>query len=110
MNIDIKKDSSGVTIVYPSGRMDVVVSSQIEEKLNSVIDAGNHSIIINMKSVDYMSSSGFRVCIAALRKLNKYGGSLKICCIQASVRRIFDVIELTSLFDVYDTEAEALTT
>jgi stage II sporulation protein AA (anti-sigma F factor antagonist) len=56
-----------------------------------------------------MSSSGFRVAIALLRKLSDKGGALKICCLKPAVKRIFDVIELTSLFEIYDTEEEALT-
>ncbi|EQA36310.1 STAS domain protein [Leptospira inadai serovar Lyme str. 10] len=55
-----------------------------------------------------MSSSGFRACISTLRKLNAKEGGLKICGIKPAVKRIFDVIELTSLFDIRETEDEAL--
>ena len=61
-----------------------------------------------MDKVEYMSSSGFRACIATLRKLNARDGSLKLTNIRPSVKRIFDVIELTSLFDIYESEEEAL--
>lgn len=96
-------------VVYLVGRLDVSVANDVEEELSRLIDQENHRhIILNMDQVEYMSSSVFRACIATLRKLNAREGTLKLCNIRPSVKRIFDVIELTSLFDIYDTEDEAL--
>ena len=94
-------------VVYLEGRLDVSVATEAVKELGKLIDENNHHIILNMEAVEYMSSSGFRACIATLRKLNAREGTLKLCAIRPSVRRIFDVIELTSLFDIYETEAEA---
>ncbi len=96
-------------VVYLEGRLDVSVANEVEEELARLIDNEGHShIILNMDKVEYMSSSGFRACIATLRKLNAKNGSLKLSNIKPSVKRIFDVIELTSLFDIHETEADAL--
>jgi len=89
--------------------MDVSVANEVEEELANLIDTGdNKHLILNMEKVEYMSSSGFRACIATLRKLNTMEGTLKLSNIRPSVKRIFDVIELTSLFDIYESEKEAL--
>ncbi|MCB1165327.1 MAG: STAS domain-containing protein [Leptospiraceae bacterium] len=96
-------------IVYLEGRLDVSVANEVEEELSRLIDQENQKhIVLNMDKVEYMSSSGFRACIATLRKLNARDGSLKLTNIRPSVKRIFDVIELTSLFDIYESEEEAL--
>ena len=96
-------------IVYLEGRLDVSVANEVEEELSRLIDQENQKhIILNMDKVEYMSSSGFRACIATLRKLNSRDGSLKLTHIRPSVKRIFDVIELTSLFDIYESDEEAL--
>ncbi|MCB1174860.1 MAG: STAS domain-containing protein [Leptospiraceae bacterium] len=95
-------------IVYLEGRLDVSVANEVEEALAKLIDEGNTQLVLNLDQVEYMSSSGFRACIATLRKVNAKEGSLKLCAIRPSVKRIFDVIELTSLFDIYESEAEAL--
>ncbi|MBX7056798.1 MAG: STAS domain-containing protein [Leptospirales bacterium] len=95
-------------VVYLEGRLDVSVANEVEKELGKLIDAGAQHLILNMEKVEYMSSSGFRACIATLRKLNSREGSLKLCCIRPSVKRIFDVIELTSLFEIFESEAEAL--
>ncbi|MDH5655036.1 MAG: STAS domain-containing protein [Spirochaetia bacterium] len=103
------KKSGNSTVVYLEGRLDVSVSNEIEEELAKMIDSEDcKHLVLNMEKVEYMSSSGFRACIATLRKLNAKEGTMKLSNIRPSVKRIFDVIELTSLFDIYETEAEAL--
>jgi stage II sporulation protein AA (anti-sigma F factor antagonist) len=98
-----------VLVVYLEGRLDVSVANEVEEKLAELIDTVGHTkVLLNMDGIEYMSSSGFRACISTLRKLNAKEGVLKISNIKPAVKRIFDVIELTSLFDIYDSEENAL--
>ena len=98
-----------VLVVYLEGRLDVSVANEVEEKLAELIDTAGHTkVLLNMDGIEYMSSSGFRACISTLRKLNAKEGVLKISNIKPAVKRIFDVIELTSLFDIYDSEENAL--
>ena len=104
MNIKVKASN---VIAYPTERLDNTVSAQVEEELLRIINEGNSHLILNMENVKYMSSSGFRACISVLRKLKTINGTFKICCIQPDVSKIFEVIELNSLFDVYTTEEEA---
>ena len=100
---------NGILVVYLEGRLDVSVANEVEEGLSELIDSGDHrKVVLNMDGIDYMSSSGFRACISTLRKLNSKEGALKMCNIKPAVKRIFDVIELTSLFDIYSSEEEAL--
>ena len=108
-NIKIKNLENDKAVVNLSGRLDVAVSGQIEEALLEAIDKQSIKyMILNMEDVEYMSSSGFRVAIALLRRLRDDEGILKICSLKPAVKRIFDVIELTSLFEIYDNEEEAL--
>jgi stage II sporulation protein AA (anti-sigma F factor antagonist) len=98
-----------ILVVYLEGRLDVSVANEVEETLAELIDKDDHKkVVLNMDGIEYMSSSGFRACISTLRKLNAKEGSLKMCNIKPAVKRIFDVIELTSLFDIYSSEDEAL--
>ena len=107
--INIKNLGGGKVIAYLNGRLDVAVSGDIEEKLVAAIEKDSiKNMVLNMDKVEYMSSSGFRVAIALLRRLKDEGGQLKICCLKPAVKRIFDVIELTSLFEIFDSEESAV--
>jgi len=108
-NIEIKVLENKRAIAYPVGRLDVAVSAELEDQLVKAVEENSiESLVLNMENVEYMSSSGFRVAIALLRKLSDKGGALKICALKPAVKRIFDVIELTSLFEIFETEEEAL--
>jgi stage II sporulation protein AA (anti-sigma F factor antagonist) len=107
--VQIKEIAADSAVAYLHGRLDVAVSGEIEESLLATIDAKSiKHLVLNMADVEYMSSSGFRVMIALLRKLKDLKGTLKICCVRPAVKRIFDVIELTTLFDMFETEEEAI--
>lgn len=104
-----KKNTNNILIVYPEGRLDVTKSTEIEEEITKTIDEeGIRNVIMNLQNVEYMSSSGFRACIAILRKLKSLNGNFKLSNVRPGVKRIFDVIELTSLFEIYDTEELAI--
>lgn len=108
-NVETKSIVDGKAIVSLKGRLDVTISSEVEDELNHLIQRESiKHIILDLTEVEYMSSSGFRVAIAILRKLKDEDGSLKFCSLKPSVKRLFDVIELTSLFEIYDNEADAV--
>ncbi len=104
-----KKKVNHILIVYPEGRLDITKSTEMEEEITKTIDEeGIRNVILNLENVEYMSSSGFRACIALLRKLKSLNGNFKISNVRPTVKRIFDVIELTTLFEIYDTEELAV--
>lgn len=108
-NIEIKLLDDNKAIAYPVGRLDVAVSAELEDQLMKAVEEKSlEKLVLNMENVEYMSSSGFRVAIALLRKLTDKGGALKICNLKPAVKRIFDVIELTSLFEIFESEDEAV--
>jgi|TARA_Y100000389_G_C17044053_1_gene309500 stage II sporulation protein AA (anti-sigma F factor antagonist) len=107
-NVDVKSVGNGKAVIGLNGRLDVTLAAQIEEELNEFIakESVKH-LILDLNEVEYMSSSGFRVAIAILRKLKDDDGSLKFCSLKPSVKRLFDVIELTSLFEIYESVEDA---
>ncbi len=102
------RKSNGYVIVYIKGRIDVTYANQLEESFEELIREGHYNLILNLKDVDYMSSSGFRVYISLLRQVKNHEGQLKLCCLKNEVKRVFDIIELSSLFDTYATEKDAI--
>lgn len=96
-------------IVYLEGRMEVHLSAGIEKDLNELIQKENPKILVlNLASVEYMSSSGLRILVAVMRNLKKEEKELRLCNLTPSVRKVFEVVELIDMFSVYPTEADAL--
>ncbi|MCB1190797.1 MAG: STAS domain-containing protein [Leptospiraceae bacterium] len=96
------------TLVKLNGRLDITQSDEVESQLAKDIQSGEGDIIINLESISYISSSGIRIFVGMVRELNKQGRKLKLCAITPPVKKVFDVVELLDLFDVYPTESDAV--
>ena len=96
------------TLVQLNGRLDITHSDEVDIKLAQDVQSGTGDIIINLSGISYISSSGIRVFVGIVRELEKHGRKLKLCNITPPVKKVFDVVELLDLFDVYDKEEEAI--
>ena len=75
-NVAVKSVENGKAVISLSGRLDVTLSAQVEDELNEILakESIKH-LILDLENVEYMSSSGFRVAIAILRKLKDEDGA-----------------------------------
>lgn len=104
-----KKEISDNIVVYLKGRLDVHASGDVEKEINKILDENpSKNLIINLVDVEYMSSSGLRVLVATMRVLKSAGKTLKLSNLNPAVRKIFEVVELMDMFEIYETEDEAL--
>jgi anti-anti-sigma factor len=107
--LDIKTQTIGKhVLVKLAGRLDITQSDEVESHLAKDVLSGDGDIIIHLGSISYISSSGIRIFVGMVRELNRQGRKLKLCNITPPVKKVFDVVELLDLFDVYATEEEAI--
>jgi anti-sigma B factor antagonist len=97
-----------VDIVVVKGRLDAGSSEKAEEQINRVLDAGGRSLLVNLCDLDYISSSGLRVLLAALKRLKKDGGTLRIACAQPQILEVFTMAGFHRIFSLFPDEAAAL--
>lgn len=107
MDIQVR-EAGNVIILDINGEIDLYNAPEIKENIKNQMEQGKNQIIINLDKVSYIDSSGIGVLISSLSNLKKAGGGLKIIHVYASVRKVFELTKLTSFFDIYDSEQEAL--
>ncbi len=95
--------------VFLEGRLDVQLSADIEKEIEKIIKSEPDShILLNLKDIEYLSSSGIRIFVATMRTLKENEKELKLCELDSHAKQIFEIVELMDMFDIYDTEEEAL--
>lgn len=99
-----------ITIVHLNGRLDVNHSMSIEEEINRLIEQGKLNFVFNLQDVEYLSSSGLRIFIATYRVLKAKNGKLKLVKMPESVRKVFIVVELLDMFEIFDSNEAAVST
>jgi anti-sigma B factor antagonist len=107
--MDITKRAKGDIVVLDiSGEIDLYNAPEIKDIINKLIEEMKYNVIINLERVSYIDSSGIGALISSLSNLKKYHGGLKIINVYASVRKVFELTKLTSFFDIYESEEDAI--
>ena len=66
MTIEIKRIIED-TIIEVSGRLDTITAPELEKAIAEDID-GTKNLVLDIKGVEYISSAGLRVLLAAQKK------------------------------------------
>jgi anti-sigma B factor antagonist len=110
--LDVKERQAGdVTILDLSGSVrmgDGAVS--LRNSIRGLIDQGNKKILLNLASVKNIDSSGIGELIANYTTLSRDGGQLKLLNLTEKIQNLLVITKLLTVFDSYDSEAEALNT
>jgi anti-sigma B factor antagonist len=104
----LEKKSNDIQIITLGGRMDAYSSNDVERQLNSLIEANQVKIILNLTGLEYISSSGLRVLLAALKKSRKASGDIRLAGMRPYVKEVFDIAGFTQLFKIFDQEEAAI--
>ncbi len=107
MELNEQKTSQCV-ILGITGRLDTTNYNVLEKKLLELIDDHNEKILVECSKMDYVSSSGLRILLMALKKITMVKGKFVLCGLQENIREIFEISGFTNIFEIYGTREEAL--
>ena len=101
MNISIEKNND-VTILKLEGRLDTTTAPELEKTINDE-DEALKNLVLDFSGVDYISSAGLRVLLAAQKKMNVQG-SMELVNVNEAV---MDIFEMTGFADILTIEKKA---
>ena len=94
MTIEIKRNADE-TIVELVGRLDTTTAPGLDKAINEDMKDTKH-LVLNFKSLEYISSAGLRVLLSAQKKMQKIG-SMKVINVNEMVMEVF---EMTGFADI----------
>lgn len=97
MNIIKKAEGSALTIAL-EGRLDTSTAPQLEAELRAL--DGVTELTIDLAALEYLSSAGLRVLLAAQKIMNKQG-SMRVCHVNETIMEVFEV---TGFIDILTIE------
>ena len=96
----------GVTIVDLYGRIVLGEGSAgVRDLVRNLIKEGNKKILLNLRDVDYIDSSGLGELVSAFTSMRSHGGELKLLNLTKRVRALLQITKLLTVFDITDDEA-----
>jgi len=104
-----KREVDTVTILEPKGKItigagDVLLREAIEE----VTREGQPKVLLNLKGVSKMDSSGLGELIGAHNSVTASGGAMKLMNLPPKLYGVLGITQIVTVFDVFDDESEAL--
>ncbi len=102
-----QREKDGICIFELSGDLDFHSSPELREKLHAMTDKQVPKVLINLKKVNYIDSSGLATFVEVLQRIKKYNGKLVLTDLVPSVRGVFEIAKLDSVFSLAKSEQEA---
>ena len=101
-------DTDGVPVVAVRGEVDFGTAPRLRELLVSTAMDGNHRVVVDLRAVDFLDSTGLGVLVGALKRVRSNDGDLYLVCTQPRIRKVFEVTGLTKVFSLFDTVDDAV--
>jgi anti-sigma B factor antagonist len=101
-------DGKTIAILTPKGRLDITTAWQFRLKLQECISRVSPYVVVNLSQVNFIDSSGLTSLVAGMRDADKVKGSFRICSVHPEAKLVFEVTMMDTVFEIFDTEAEAL--
>ncbi|EMO42974.1 STAS domain-containing protein [Leptospira noguchii] len=96
-------------IIHLVGNLDVHNTHKIESAFIEQIKTGNSRVIVlDLSSVEFISSAGLRIIVAALRICREKDVEFRLAGIKPAVRKVFEIIDMNSMFSIFETLESAI--
>ncbi len=100
------KQYGDILIITLNGNLDAVSVPPVEAFLESKLQEGKNKVILNLRHVVYMSSSGVRLIFSIAKLLQSCQGMLCLCCAQDGVAEVLKIAGVDQLLPVCQSEQE----
>ncbi len=102
--------SGNVVVIAPADKTVTIDAANADDFLASTRQAskGNHNIVLDMRSIEFLDSSGLSALIALSRSLRKDNGELRLSGVQPRVMTVFEITRFYRAVEIYERLEEAI--
>ncbi len=99
--INIEKKDKIDIISFSISKINALVTDEIREAILKVFDNSNSKVIIDLKGVEYVDSSGFGCFLSVMRAARNNYSTLKFANPEPRVTELFETLHLQTVFQIY---------
>ena len=96
-----KKDKIDI-VSFSVNKINALITDDIREEINRLSSTSNSKIIVDLKGVEYIDSSGFSCFLSAMRSVRNNYGIIKFANPDPRVMELFNLLHLNTVFQIYD--------
>nr|WP_296167745.1 STAS domain-containing protein [uncultured Ruminococcus sp.] len=95
-----KAISNQNVIITLKGRLDTMTAPQLDDEVKGIDFDEVETVTLNLKDLEYISSSGLRVILALYKSLKGKGGNLKIVNVSNTIMELFSMTGMSDYLDI----------
>ncbi len=102
-------EKDGVVCIALNGKiMGGPEATEINEKINLLLDEHKLKILVDLKNVDWMNSSGLGILIGAVTVIKNNNGALRLIHVSDRIKNLLRITKLDTVFEIHDTYEAAI--
>ncbi|MBN2644106.1 MAG: STAS domain-containing protein [Desulfuromonadaceae bacterium] len=110
MNVTLQEFDKAISVSIEEERLDAHNSNELKAQLLNLFEEGKINIIIDLKSVRFIDSSGLGALVSGFKNASSRNGGVKLCGLQPQVKSMFELTRLHRVFEIFPGIDEALAT
>lgn len=108
MIVNVEEKGDLVIMEIKEERLDAHNSGDLKSQMLSLFEEGKINIIIDLKEVRFVDSSGLGALVSGYKNASARNGNLKLCGLQPQVKSMFELTRLHRVFEIFSSAEEAL--
>jgi len=102
------RQADKVTLMDVSGHLTSFEGQAFRDAIQGLLRQGHNNIVLNLKALDYLDSSGIGELVRNYLAVIKKGGAMRVVGLAPKVEEILKVTQLYQVFPEFPDEASAL--
>jgi anti-anti-sigma factor len=104
-----QRQRNDVTVLDIKGKITIGAAEEaLREAVNGALTNGAQKVLLNLQGVTTIDSSGVGELVSAYTSATNRGAKIKLANLPPKINDILTITQLITVFDVYDTEDEAV--
>ncbi|MBN2562576.1 MAG: STAS domain-containing protein [Phycisphaerae bacterium] len=101
------RKTGNATVVALSGDVDLHQSPDLHARLVEIISERPRRLMLDLREVPYMDSSGVGTLVEVFRRVTAYKGKMVLFGLNSRVRSVFEITKLDRFFTIRESEEQA---
>jgi anti-anti-sigma factor len=97
-----------IAVISAKGFIDTTTAPDLEKKLEEQLALNKYKIIVDLKSIDYVSSAGWGVFVSEIREIRENNGDLVLVNMSSDVYDVYELMEFSSILKSFDNVDDAI--
>jgi anti-anti-sigma factor len=110
LQIDVTYTGSGseIAVLTAKGYVDSVTVKDLEQKILSQLTLKKYKLVIDMKKISYVNSSGWGIFLRELKEIRENKGDILLAGMSPDVFDVYEKMEFSTILKSYDTVQKAV--